>query len=324
MAFDPALTGLVLRLFVRAVSSWLRQRARRVGITGALKTGAVTVIQRFDSALGLNVHFHSLFFDGVYARDRRGRVVFHPVPAPTDQEVAAVAERVFRVVAQELESGQDNLASDEPALAVISQASVRRLVATGPRRGLPIRRLGRAARPLERAITGRRCAQVEGLNLHANVRVAANDRAGLETLCRYMGRPPLSADRLTEVSDGNVALRLKRPWSDGTTHLLFSATELIEKLIPVIPRPRAHLTRYHGVLAPASGLEKRCGTSAGRGRGGGQRDIPAGEAGAATGRTAPEPLDTVGGSTQTRFLGRCPRMPALRRPDANPRRCSGP
>jgi hypothetical protein len=90
-------------------------------------------------------------------------------------------------------------------------------------------------------------------NLHANFRLAANDRAGLETLCRYMGRPPLSADRLAEISDGNVALRLKRPWSDRTTHLVFSATELIEKLIPLMPRPRAHLTRYHGVLAPASG-----------------------------------------------------------------------
>ena len=70
LAFDPALTGRVLGHFVRAVSSWLRRRARRLGIKGTLKTGAVTVIQRFDSALGLNVHFHSVFFDGVYSRHR--------------------------------------------------------------------------------------------------------------------------------------------------------------------------------------------------------------------------------------------------------------
>ncbi len=30
------------------------------------KTGAVTLIQRFGSALNLNVHFHMLFLDGVY------------------------------------------------------------------------------------------------------------------------------------------------------------------------------------------------------------------------------------------------------------------
>ena len=31
-----------------------------------VKTGAVTLIQRFGSALNLNVHFHMLFLDGVY------------------------------------------------------------------------------------------------------------------------------------------------------------------------------------------------------------------------------------------------------------------
>jgi Putative transposase len=83
--------------------------------------------------------------------------------------------------------------------------------------------------------------------------IAANDRTGLENLCRYLGRPPLSADRLAETGDGNLSLKLKRPWSDGTTHLILSPTELIEKLIPLVPRPRAHLTRYHGVLAPSAG-----------------------------------------------------------------------
>lgn len=68
---------------------------------------------------------------------------------------------------------------------------------------------------------GRRCAEVEGFNVHANVRVAANDRRGLETLCRYIARPPLSDERLQERPDGTLSLRLKRPWSDGTTHLVF-------------------------------------------------------------------------------------------------------
>jgi Putative transposase len=57
----------------------------------------------------------------------------------------------------------------------------------------------------------------------------------------------LSDARLAETSDGNLSLKLKRPWSDGTTHLILSPTELIEKLLPLVPRPRAHLTRYHGL-----------------------------------------------------------------------------
>ncbi len=38
--------------------------------------------------------------------------------------------------------------------------------------------------------------------------------------------------------------------SDGTTHIVLSAHELIEKLAALVPPPRAHLIRYHGVLAP--------------------------------------------------------------------------
>ena len=47
-----------------------------------------------------------------------------------------------------------------------------------------------------------------------------------------------------------VFFALKRPWSDGTTHLLLSPEELIEKLAALVPPPRLNLVRYHGVLAP--------------------------------------------------------------------------
>ncbi len=43
---------------------------------------------------------------------------------------------------------------------------------------------------------------------------------------------------------------LKTPWSDGTSHLLLSPMELLEKLAALVPPPRFHLLRYHGVLAP--------------------------------------------------------------------------
>jgi hypothetical protein len=137
-------------------------------------------------------------------------------------------------------------------MAAMATASLRRMVATGSRRGLPVRRLKTGQKPVTRLL-GKTCAEVEGFNIHANVRVAANDRVGLEALCRYIARPPLSDDRLQARDDGTLSLRLKRAWSDGTTHLLLSPGELIEKLIPLIPRPRSHTMRYHGVLAPASG-----------------------------------------------------------------------
>jgi hypothetical protein len=71
----------------------------------------------------------------------------------------------------------------------------------------------------------------------------ANDRDGLEHLCRYLTRPPIANDRLQELPDGRPALRFKQAWRDGTTHIVFTPHELIGKLIPLIPRPRCHLVK---------------------------------------------------------------------------------
>ena len=84
------------------------------------------------------------------------------------------------------------------------------------------------------------------------MRVRANDRDGLERLVKYLARPPIANDRLSELPDGRLTLVFKQPWRDGTTHVVFTPHELIEKLIPLIPRPRAHLVRYHGILGPAA------------------------------------------------------------------------
>jgi hypothetical protein len=45
--------------------------------------------------------------------------------------------------------------------------------------------------------------------------------------------------------------------SDGTSHLLFSGLEFMEKLAALVPQPRIHLTRYFGVLAPHSKLRSK-------------------------------------------------------------------
>ena len=97
-----------------------------------------------------------------------------------------------------------------------------------------------------------RCASVGGLSLHANVAVPARDRERLERLCRYAARPPLATERLSRLPDGRLAYELRHPWRDGTTHVVFEPLELIEKLAALVPPPRVHLVRYHGVLAPAA------------------------------------------------------------------------
>lgn len=93
-----------------------------------------------------------------------------------------------------------------------------------------------------------------GFDVHTGVRIPARDRKRLERLCRYAARGPIATERLTLTSDGNVVYRLRRSWRDGTTHLVFTPRQLIQRLIALVPPPRFNLTRFHGVLAPASKL----------------------------------------------------------------------
>ncbi|MCX6129492.1 MAG: transposase [Proteobacteria bacterium] len=65
-----------------------------------------------------------------------------------------------------------------------------------------------------------------------------------------MARPPISEDRLERTDSGDILYKLKSPWSDGTVDIQLSPTELIEKLIALIPPRSSPLVRYGGVFAP--------------------------------------------------------------------------
>ena len=84
-------------------------------------------------------------------------------------------------------------------------------------------------------------AHLEGFDVHANITVTADDRAGVERPCRYVLRPPVAQERLSLTPDGLVVVTLKAEWHDGTTHLLFTPVELLEKLAALTPRPRINL-----------------------------------------------------------------------------------
>jgi hypothetical protein len=94
----------------------------------------------------------------------------------------------------------------------------------------------------------------DGFDLHAAVHVPAGDRGRLAELCRYLCRPPFGQHRLKRMVDGRIAVALQRPWADGTTHLVFTPMELLERLVPLVPRPRINLLLYHGVVAPNAPL----------------------------------------------------------------------
>ncbi|GHM57628.1 hypothetical protein ECZU51_62980 [Escherichia coli] len=72
-ASRPEIMGWVLGI----VTASLPRTVKKAGHTHQVaKTGAVTLIQRFGSALNLNVHFHMLFLDGVYVEQSHGSARF--------------------------------------------------------------------------------------------------------------------------------------------------------------------------------------------------------------------------------------------------------
>jgi hypothetical protein len=64
----------------------------------------------------------------------------------------------------------------------------------------------------------------------------------------------LSDDWVQLNAVGQVELQLKTRWRDGTTHLVMSPLQFMQRLAALVLRPRLHLIRYHGVLAPNARL----------------------------------------------------------------------
>ena len=96
------------------------------------------------------------------------------------------------------------------------------------------------------------------LSLDGSVRIAADDRAGLERLLRYCARPLFALHRLRPASsrvrlespDARLIDELPRPAHDGRTGVRVGPLELLDRLARLIPPPRVHRHRYHGILGP--------------------------------------------------------------------------
>jgi Putative transposase len=76
-------------------------------------------------------------------------------------------------------------------------------------------------------------------------------------LCRYITRPAIANERLKRNRAGQVVLQLKSPYKDGTTHIVMEPLEFMECLAALVPLPRLHLIRFHGVLAPNAKLRSK-------------------------------------------------------------------
>jgi len=201
--------------------------------------------------------------DGVYAGAESGQPEFHALPAPDDDDVVRLADCVGRRVnallerrgiGEQADSQQaDPLAESDPGMAALFANSVQNRIAVGANRGRRVVRLGdQIEGDRMELFESPRCAMVSGFSIHGNTCIDGRDRLRLQRLLRYCLRPAVAMDRLTELPDGRLLYRLKRPWRDGTSAVVFERQDLIARLAALTPAPHCHLTRFHGVLAPAA------------------------------------------------------------------------
>ena len=174
------------------------------------RTGAVVFLHRFGSSLNANDHFHACVIEGLYEAEDEG-VRFHAVAELSEAAILPVQEQVRRRVLKAFVRWG------------LLEADARDEMLGWQHGG--------------------------GFSLDASVRIAAEDRDGLERLLRYCARPPLAAGHLQWVDARHEQLRYQvpKPMADGSV-------ELLERLSAFIPPPRIHRHRYFGVLAPNAPL----------------------------------------------------------------------
>jgi ribosomal protein S27E len=217
-----AMTG-VLGIVYRTIATHLTHKA---GFTKFMsQTGAVTLIQRFGSALNLNIHFHMLFLDGVFFDAIHcDKPFFRRVKAPTSDELTqltrTIAQRVGRYLERQglMERDTGNIfltqdavrASDEDPSNQLLGSSITYRIAVGPQQGRKVFNLQTLPDLETDSPFSGSVGEVAGFSLHAGVATKANERAKLERLCRYITRPAVSTKRLSLTRNGQIRYELNQ------------------------------------------------------------------------------------------------------------------
>ncbi len=89
---NPAIAGAVLRIFLRAIRTTLRDASPGAGPNAQI--GAISFLHRFGSSLNAHFHFHVCVIDGVFCEDPEGSVQFHEATHLMDSDWDALQETV--------------------------------------------------------------------------------------------------------------------------------------------------------------------------------------------------------------------------------------
>jgi len=118
MAASQDLTATVHTIIRTTIGQYYVNKAVARGLKRAsLQPGSVTFMQRFGSALNVNLHFHCVFLEGVYLdrTDQGLKPRFVTAESPTDADIVTVVQTISRRVIRTLrrlgylEAGTDDV-----------------------------------------------------------------------------------------------------------------------------------------------------------------------------------------------------------------------
>ena len=257
LAWDGDLLAGIHKAVIDRIYRFIRESLSIKFKRKDLRPGSISFIQRCGSLLNLNLHFHLLVMDGAYICRENKRAFFHKISDPGDQDIAELLKSIIEAVELYLHKrglldaeDEREIPEDLMSIEAASRASVAQKIAFGERRGQRVRRVGFRRQGDTLEFKGPQCIALAGFSLHAARCVGSEERRNLSQLISYMARPPIAEDRLERTASGDILYKLKEPWNDGTAGIQLSPSELIEKLIALIPPRSSPLVRYGGVFAP--------------------------------------------------------------------------
>jgi hypothetical protein len=242
LADRPNAVAALTRIFIEEFERLLRTAAGlpRDGHRPSAarpRLGAVSFLHRFGSAVNHHVHLHVCATDGVFVPTGDGRPAFLPARPITQADLATLTEKVRRRVVRWFR--MQRLLDADAAVDMLAWEN-------------------------------------SGFSVDASVRITLIDRdvpsyfQSLEHLLRYCARPPFALERLSLIraEDGRIARvryvlprhkaanwvgpgrgrKSTRPGVSGVVEI--SPFEFLDRLAALVPPPRKHRHRYHGVFAP--------------------------------------------------------------------------
>lgn len=242
-AREPEVLSVLLQITQRKIQKFLLKT--NASSSPDAKTGGVAMIQLFGCALNLNPHFHILMLDGCYCRDDFGNLKFNQNKPPTQCQISQLCIEIAQAAAKKLErlgylvsepygepeAGHFLPDQEVDLLGDLQSHSITYRIAIGAKRGQKVFQL-QLLSPSDESAFGSTdpCARYAGFNLHAGLKIGSKRRDKLERLCRYMSRPPLAHARLSLTEEHKVCYRLKTPFRNGTTHVIFEPADFIAKV----------------------------------------------------------------------------------------------